>query len=77
MTNFFAAFRDSVIEEITEGPQEQIGGPDMNVEIGETVITHRKYDRGRQLKTVWVLGGICRETDKAFALVVEDRTALK
>ena len=75
VTNFFTAFRDSVIEEITEGPQEQIGGPDMNVEIDETVITHRKYDRGRQLKTVWVFGGICRETDKAFALVVEDRTA--
>ena len=47
----------------------------MHVEIDETVITHRKYNRGRLLNTVWVFGGICRETDKAFALVVPDRTA--
>lgn len=75
VTNFFTAFRDSVVEEVTEGPQEQIGGPNMHVEIDETVITHRKYNRGRLLNTVWAFGGICRGTDKAFALVVPDRTA--
>lgn len=75
VTNYFITFRDSVIEELTSGPQEVIGGPQLNVEIDETVISHRKYNRGRILATVWVFGGICRETQKAFALVVPDRKA--
>ena len=75
VTNYFTAFRDSVITELTEGPQPEIGGDNLNVEIDETLITHRKYNRGRYLASVWVFGGICRETHQAFAIVVPDRTA--
>lgn len=75
VTNYFVSFRDSVVDEILDGEQEQIGGKGLNVEIDETVISHRKYNRGRMTKTVWVFGGICRETDRAFALVVDNRSA--
>lgn len=75
VTNYFTCFRDSVICELTDGEQPVIGGPNLNVEIDETQISHRKYNRGRYLESVWVFGGICRETHEAFALVVPDRTA--
>lgn len=75
VANYFICFRDSIIDEILDGEQKQIGGEGLNVEIDETVISHRKYNRGRMTKTVWVFGGICRETDQAFALVVQDRSA--
>ena len=75
MTNYFTSFRDTVISELTDGPQPKIGGPNMDVEIDETVISHRKYHRGRFLATIWVFGGICRQTKQVFALIVPDRTA--
>jgi len=75
VTNYFTSFRDSVVSELTEGPQPTIGGQNLDVEIDETVISHRKYNKGRLLATVWVFGGICRQTKQAFALVVPDRKA--
>lgn len=75
VTNYFTAFRDSVVTELTNGEQPVIGGPNLNVEIDETLISRRKYHRGRLLASVWVFGGICRETHEAFAIVVKDRTA--
>lgn len=75
VTNYFTSFRDTVISELTDGPQPKIGGPNMDVEIDETVISHRKYHRGRFLATIWVFGGICRQTKQVFALIVPDRTA--
>lgn len=44
--------------------QEAIGGKDVEVEIDETAIARRKYERGRVLKTVWVFGGIERNRKK-------------
>lgn len=75
VNNYFTAFRDSVVTELTDGDQTIIGGPNLNVEIDETLISRRKYHRGRILESVWVFGGICRETHDAFALVVPDRAA--
>ncbi|ODM92408.1 putative transposase-like protein [Orchesella cincta] len=53
-----------------------IGGDGLHVEIDETHIFKRKYNRGRQLATehVWVFGGICRESKEAFLQVVPDRS---
>lgn len=75
VTNYFSSFRDSVVTELTDGEQPVIGGKDLNVEIDETLISRRKYHRGRLLQSVWVFGGICRETKDVFALIVPDRTA--
>ncbi|ODM94436.1 putative transposase-like protein [Orchesella cincta] len=53
-----------------------IGGQGFHVEIDETHLFQRKYNRGRQLafSHVWVFGGICRETKEAFEQVVPDRS---
>ncbi|ODM89446.1 putative transposase-like protein [Orchesella cincta] len=53
-----------------------IGGPGLHVELDESHIFKRKYNRGRQLafQHVWIFGAICRESKEAFVQVVADRT---
>ena len=54
-----------------------IGGPGTTVEIDETLISKRKYHRGRILAgQQWVIGGVCRETKAMFIVPCEDRTAI-
>ena len=48
--------------------QEAIGGQDIEVEIDETAVARRKYERGRIMRTVWVFGGIERQSKKKFIL---------
>ncbi|XP_067121834.1 zinc finger protein 585A-like [Centruroides vittatus] len=53
----------------------KIGGPGRTVEIDETVIARRKYEKGRKLKgTTWVVGGVCREDNACFVCKVNDRS---
>ena len=55
----------------------KIGGPERIVEIDETMIYKRKYNRGRltsnQVEQVWVFGGIDRSSKVCFAEIVERR----
>ncbi len=62
---------------IANQPVKLIGGPGMTVEIDESHIRSRKYNRGRILKSeaVWVFGGICRETGECFLAQCERRDA--
>ena len=54
--------------------QEPIGGPGKTVEIDETILVRRKYNRGRVLAQVWLFGGIERETKKKFIVpLVEEK----
>lgn len=58
----------------------KIGGPNKVVELDETLIVKRKYNRGRVLKEQWLFGGICRKQDnrqnfEIFVEFVDDRTA--
>ena len=48
--------------------QQAIGGPGIIVEIDETVIVKRKYNKGRAIKEVWIFGGIERESGKCFVI---------
>ena len=50
-----------------------ISGPGDIVEIDETAITKRKYNRGRLIPSQWVVGRICRKTKKFFIVSVLDR----
>lgn len=53
-----------------------VGGPGSIVEIDETVITRRKYNRGRlQAEDQWYFGGFERGSGLAFIVPVEKRDA--
>lgn len=56
---------------------EKIGGIGQIIEIDETMLFRRKYNRGRILSTekqqVWVFGGIERESKLCFAEIVSRR----
>ncbi|CAJ0585372.1 unnamed protein product, partial [Mesorhabditis spiculigera] len=55
--------------------ESRIGGPGTICELDETVMSRRKYHRGRIVKARWLFGGICRETKEMFAVLVPDRRA--
>jgi len=44
------------------------------VEIDESLLVKRKYNRGRMLKEQWVFGGVVRGTRTCFFEIVADRT---
>ena len=52
-----------------------IGGEGHVVEIDESTWTKRKYNRGRQVGTQWVFGGIDRDTRECFVVPVDRRDA--
>ncbi|KCZ77661.1 hypothetical protein H311_01326 [Anncaliia algerae PRA109] len=54
----------------------KIGGDQVVVEIDETKLGKRKYNRGRVVDGVWVVGGIERTPEKkCFLVEVPDRSA--
>ncbi|KAG8238886.1 hypothetical protein J437_LFUL017603 [Ladona fulva] len=68
------AFRDLICVWL-QGESSQIGGPGHTVEIDESAFGRRKYNRGRLIKTKWVLGGIDRDTRETFLSVIDRRDA--
>lgn len=54
---------------------EKIGGPGKVVEIDESKIGRRKYQRGRIIEGQWIFGGLERESKKIFLVPVPNRTA--
>jgi transposase-like protein len=73
--NFFNHFRNLVGSALL--PEDQyIGGPGIIVEIDETKLGKRKYNRGHRVDGVWVLVGIERlPNGKIFLVPVEDRSS--
>ncbi|KAH7671583.1 hypothetical protein AAVH_42617 [Aphelenchoides avenae] len=70
-------FRDVCAEFFTENPI-QIGGPGVFVEIDETFLARRKYQRGRVRKNhgQWIFGGVTRgDASQCFMVPVEKRNA--
>jgi hypothetical protein len=64
--------------EYFETSDQRIGGPGQIVEIDETLIVRRKYNRGRVLRSGWLFGGIERRNDgqfKCFMRMVYDRSS--
>lgn len=68
-------FRDVCASYFFQHPQ-QVGGPGTIVEIDETCVSKRKYNRGRLVRpNQWMFGGIQRGTNEAFLVLVDQRDA--
>lgn len=76
ISKYFNYFRQLVSAALTE-ENTQIGGPNVIVEIDETKLGKRKYNRGHRVEGVWVLCGVERTVErKVFCVAVEKRDAL-
>ena len=59
--DWFRFLRDVCYEGLqTISPLDKIGGEGKTIEIDETVVVRRKYNRGRVVNTIWLVGGIMR-----------------
>ena len=54
---------------------EPIGGEDRVVEIDESLLARRKYNRGRIVKEQWIVGGYDAVEKKGFLIPVPARDA--
>jgi hypothetical protein len=61
--------------EFLEGSSEKIGGPSKIVEIDESKIGRRKYNRVHPIQGQWMYGGVERGSGRTFLVAVPDRTA--
>lgn len=57
------------------GYDGMLGGKDHIIEIYETCLTERKYNRGRLMPARWILGLIDRHTKQVFLVEVINRSA--
>jgi transposase-like protein len=75
VTTFFKHFRRLVASTLDES-DAQIGGLNIEVEVDETKLGKRKYNRGHRVDGVWIVAGVERTEDrKVFMVKVQDRTA--
>ena len=75
VSQFYQYFRTLVTSSLDE-EDDIIGGQDIEVEIDETKLGKRKYQRGHRVKGVWVLVGVERTPErKAFLVAVPDRSS--
>jgi hypothetical protein len=65
VVDWFRFCRELCMEYFEEN-QELIGGPGCVVELDETMVVKRKYNRGRVLAAGWLFGGIERREDGQF-----------
>ncbi|KAF7685462.1 hypothetical protein CDIK_3789 [Cucumispora dikerogammari] len=52
---------------------EKIGGPKCTIEIDETAVTKRKFERGRRVSTLWCVGRVCRVHKSFFFELTKKR----
>ncbi len=71
---WYAFFRDVCSNWLLRN-QVQIGGPGVVVQIDESVIARRKYNRGHAVKERWVFDGVCPTSGRGFLELVPDRSA--
>lgn len=72
---FFKHFRTLVSSSLKEDAQV-IGGPGVIVEVDETKLGKRKYNRGHRVDGVWVVAGVERTGNrKVFLIAVENRNS--
>jgi hypothetical protein len=47
-------------------PRRKIGGIGFTIQIDESLFSKRKYNVGREVRKIWVVGGISYETKEVF-----------
>ena len=52
----------------------KIGGSGLTVQVDESLFSKRKYHVGRLVRKIWVVGGICYETNEVFFVEAIYRT---
>ena len=52
----------------------QIGGEGVEVQIDETLVAKRKYNKGRMVEQRWLVGGVCPVQRRGFVQFVPDRS---
>lgn len=67
------AFMREVCVEVCLKMNEPIGGPGQIVEINESKLAKRKFNRGRSVDGKWVFGGVERGSTRCFFKAVERR----
>lgn len=67
-------FRDVCANHLLQNPLK-IGDKGTIVEIDETVLVRRKYNRGKNVSEQWIFGGVERGSGKCFLVPVEHRNA--
>ena len=83
VTGHFSQFVTNIINNLNElvamnvnEEKLKIGGPGIIVEIDESKLSKRKYNRGHHVEGVWVVGGVERTAErKLFVVEVENRNA--
>lgn len=55
--------------------QTAICGPDLDLEIDETLVLRRKNQQGKIIKSAWLFSSVCCQTKEVFAVTVPNRTA--
>jgi transposase-like protein len=75
ISEYIAHFRQLVADSL-DLEDSQIGGNGIEVEVDETKLGKRKYNRGHRVDGIWVLGGVERtHTKRVFLVPVTDRSA--
>jgi hypothetical protein len=75
VADFTNYFRELVADSLN-CEDTQIGGPNIVVELDETKVGKRKYNRGHRVEGIWVLGGVERTPErKCFVVTVPNRKA--
>lgn len=54
--------------------KKKIGGQGKQIQIDETLVFKRKNNKGRVHKPLWVVGGICENTNNFFLAIVKNRS---
>jgi len=74
VTDFMVYFKE-LVGDAMDMVDMVIGGEGIEVQIDETKMGRRKYNRGHRVEGVWVLGGVEKTAErKVFAVPVSDRS---
>jgi hypothetical protein len=75
VSSFLGHFR-SLVASSLEDEHNVIGGPNVIVEVDESKMGKRNYNRGHRVDGVWIVSGVERTPErKVFLRVVENRSA--